>query len=166
MAAVSPQNKGTANDRNRRIVKRLFPNAESFVFANDKGGFVSFPILMRKLLKHLKPTQLELLVYLWLRSDKYGLCYPTLEAIAHELGQQNTTRLKKIVRELEQDLRLIKTHTHEGRIYFLVGDPRHAVVNLRKRGIIDDAGIDDANELLGQLKLPLIPKGSAQAESK
>src|SRR2546426_6451948 len=128
MAPVPSQPKRSANDRNKRIVKRLFPDAASFVFDNKDGGFVSFPILMRKLLRHLKPTQLELLVYLWLRSDRYGLCYPTLDAIAHELGQQNTTRLKKTLTGLEGHFGLIKTHTHEGRTYFLVCEPRQTLV--------------------------------------
>ncbi len=156
MPGTSPQ--GTAgNDRNRRIVKRLFPDADSFVFVNRKGGFVSFPILLRKVLKHLKPTQLELLVYLWLRSDKYSLCYPTPEAIATELGQQNTTRLKKTLRDLEK-LSLIKIKVDQGRMYFLVGDPRHALTKLHKERTIGSAEIDEANDLLEMLKLPPIAK--------
>lgn len=148
----SAQKSGSAKDRNLRIRDRLFPNADQFVFNNKKGGFVSLPILYRRLLKLMKPKQLELLIYLWLRSDKYGLCFPGFDEIAHELGQQSVSRLKKTARELKT-MMLIKTRNSKGRPYFLVADPRHALHKMYKDGKIEEWELEDANELLEQLKL-------------
>jgi hypothetical protein len=153
------QRRSSGNDRNYEIVRRLFPEAESFVFENSGGGFVSFPILMRKVLKYLKPKQLELLVYLWLRSDRYGLCYPDLDTIAYELGHLNKTRLKKTLGELEVEFCLIKTRSDQGRTYFMVGDPRHSLAKLGREGKAAQIDVEEANGLLAQLRLPPIVKG-------
>ena len=141
-------------DRNLKIRRRVFPNAEAVVFKNVRG-FVSLPILLRKLLRYLKPKQLEVLVYLWLRSDQYGLCYPTVEEIADELGQQNTSRIRKTVRDLEE-MSFLSTSVQRGRTYFLVHDPRHAVAKLRKRGKLRNDEFDEIKDLLDMLKLPPI----------
>jgi len=149
--------------KNLRIRERLFPKAGSFVFKNSAGGFVSFPIVMRRLLRHLKPKQLEMLVYLWLRCDRYYLCYPTVDEIASELGLQNTSRVKKTIRELET-ASLVQTRTSQGRMYFLVLDPRHAFKKLYDEGDIEKDELEEINELLGKLKHTLIV--SAQKSSK
>ncbi len=159
MSARGSHSNKVGNDRNLRIRQRLFPGAETLVFNNASGGYVSFPILLRKLLRYMKPTELELLAYLWLRSDMHGLCFPTVEEIADELGQQSTSRIRKTVRQL-QTSRFISTRVDKGRTYFLVHDPRHAVVQLYKQGTVGDGELEDINELLAKLKLPLISKPS------
>lgn len=141
--------------RNLRIRQRLFPEAESWVFKNTAGGFVSFPIVFRRLLKHLKPKQLEMLVYLWLRTDKYYLCFPTFDEVASELGLQNTSRVKKTIRELET-ASLVQTRTNQGRTYFLVLDPRHAIRKLLDERKIEAGEMHEINELLEKLKQPRI----------
>ena len=118
---------------------------------------------MRRLLRHLKPKQLEMLVYLWLRCDRYYLCYPTVDEIASELGLQNTSRVKKTIRELET-ASLVQTRTSQGRMYFLVLDPRHAFKKLYDEGDIEKDELEEINELLGKLKHTLIV--SAQKSSK
>lgn len=154
-ASVIPIAAAAKKDRNLRIRERLFPDAESWVFKNKSGGFVSLPILFRRVVKLLKPKQLQLIVYLWLRTDKYSICYPTLDDIAHELGQQNISRLKKTLRELES-LALLRIRAEKGRMYFLVCDPRHCLLKLRNENKIEDWELDDANDLLEQLKQPPI----------
>ena len=141
--------------RNLRIRQRLFPNAESLAFKNTAGGFVSFPILVRRLLKYLKPKELEMLVYLWLRSDKYYLCYPTVDEIASELGLENTSRVKKTIRELET-ASIVQTRTSQGRMYFLVLDPRHALKKLHDDGKLEEEELGEINELLEKLNHPPI----------
>src|SRR5260370_4634510 len=141
--------------KNLRIRQRLFPKADSLVFKNATGGFVSFPIVLRRLLRHLKPKQLEMLVYLWLRCDRYYLCYPTVDEIASELGLQNTSRVKRSIRELETAY-LVQTRTSQGRMYFLVLDPRHAFKKLYDDGKIEKAELEEINELLEKLKHTLI----------
>jgi len=141
--------------KNLRIRQRLFPKAESLVFKNTAGGFVSFPILVRRLLKYLKPKELEMLVYLWLRTDKYYLCYPTVDEIASELGLENTSRVKKTIRELET-ASLVQTRTSQGRMYFLVLDPRHALKKLHDEGKLEEEELGEINELLEKLKHPPI----------
>jgi hypothetical protein len=148
----SAQKSTAAKDRNLRIRERLFASADQFVFNNKTGGFVSFPILFRRLLKFMKPKQVELLIYLWLRSDKHGLCFPGFDEIAHELGQKSVPRLKKTARELES-LKLIETRNSKGRTYFLVGDPRHGLHKMYQDGKIQESEIEDANDLLEQLRL-------------
>ncbi len=145
----SVPNPGTP--KNLRIRQRLFPDAESLVFKNAAGGFVSFPIVVRRLLKHLKPKELELLVYLWLRTDRYYLCYPTVDEIASELGLENTSRMKKTIRELET-ASLLQTRTSQGRMYFLVLDPRHAIKKLYDEDKIEEGELREINELLEKLK--------------
>jgi predicted transcriptional regulator len=101
----------------------------------------------------LKPNQLELLIYLMLRADEYGLCFPTLEEIAHELGRENNvSRLRKTVRELET-MGFIITRAASGRMYFLVQDPRHAVPKLLSQGKLKEEDVVATNELLTLLKL-------------
>jgi hypothetical protein len=161
MAAKIKKPLSPSAERNRRIRERLFPQATALVFDNEKGGFVSLPIILRKLLKKLKPTELELLVYLWLRSDMWGLCYPTIDEIAAELGQQNTSRVRKTLRGLESKS-LIITRSDKGRMYFVVVDPRHAIVTLQAQGHMTPDEVVEANELLGHLKQPAVPvKGPA-----
>jgi len=144
-----------ATARNLRIRQRLFPQAEAWAFKNKTGGFVSFPIVFRRLLRHLKPKQLEMLVYLWLRTDKYYLCFPTLDEIASELGLQNTSRVKSTIRELET-ASLVQTRTSQGRMYFLVLDPRHAIKKLHDEKKIEEGQMIEINELLDKLKQPRI----------
>lgn len=151
-------------NRNLKIRDRLFPKADSFVFDNSTGGFISLPILLRKVLRHLKPTQLELLIYLWLRTDRYGLCYPTLDEIAYELGQQNTSRLRKTIGDLERG-GFISSRNEKGRMYFLVHDPRHALTRMSEKGMLQTHDMDEINELLEKLKLPRIPPSARKAKS-
>jgi DNA-binding MarR family transcriptional regulator len=108
---------------------------------------------MRRLLKHLKPKQLEMLVYLWVSTDRYYLCYPTVDEIASELGLENTSRVKKTIRELET-ASLVQTRTSQGRMYFLVLDPRHALKKLHHDGELGGDELDEINELLEKLKHP------------
>src|SRR6266404_1244813 len=142
--------------RNLRIRNRVFPAGASVIFDTSKGGYAPAPILLRKLLRFLKPTQLELLLYLMLRADEHALCYPTVEEIAHELGKENNiSRLRRTIRELEA-MGFIATCKDGGRMYFLVLDPRHAVVKLHGLTKLHDDDLASVNELLSVLKLQTV----------
>ncbi|MGB2677905.1 MAG: helix-turn-helix domain-containing protein [Candidatus Acidiferrum sp.] len=149
--------------RNLKIRDRLFPQSASFVFDTKKGGFAPAPIILRKLLNVLTPTQMELLLYLMLRADQNGLCFPTHKEIAHELKREkNLSRLRKTFRELET-MGIIEIRVEKGRTYFLVRDPRHAVPNLYAAGKFteeDIAGANDLMKILGLKEIP-VPKGSS-----
>ena len=69
-----------------RYRKLHFPNADAVVFDTARKGFVPLPILLRKLMRHLSAPEFRALVYLHLRVSKYGICYPTQEEMAFELG--------------------------------------------------------------------------------
>ena len=94
-----------------------------------------------------------------LRADEHALCYPTVEEIAHELGKENNvSRLRRTLRDLEA-MGFIVTGKDSGRMYFLVQDPRHAVVKLHALSKLHDDDLASINELLGVLKLPTIVIG-------
>src|SRR5271157_3836132 len=69
-----------------RYRSQLFPDAERLVFRTSEGGFVPVPIPLRKLFRVLSSPEIRVLLYLYLRSSQYGICYPPTDEIVHELG--------------------------------------------------------------------------------
>ena len=65
-----------------------------------------------------------MLAYLYVRVSKYGICYPTQQEIAYELGLEGTKNLAPYIKKLEAK-NLISTHVAMGKKFFLVHDPRH-----------------------------------------
>jgi hypothetical protein len=103
MPPIGATKKTANNPRNLQIRNRLFPHSASLVFDTKKGGFAPAPILLRKLLNILTPTQMELLLYLMVRADQNGLCFPTHEEIALELKREkNLSRLRKLLVSLRR----------------------------------------------------------------
>jgi DNA-binding MarR family transcriptional regulator len=146
----SRTNKQEKEDRDLRVRKQYFPEAENLIFNTGKAGFVPMPILMRKAMRHLRPPELRVLVYLQTRCSRYFICYPTLEEIAHDLdlaGRRNLTPHLKIL----EKKKFISTATGAGKKYFLVHDPRVAINHLVETGEIGEDELFEINELLSDL---------------
>lgn len=145
-----------------RYRRMYFPNAERVVFDTARKGFVPLPIILRKLIRHLSAPELRVLVYLFLRASKYGICYPTQEEMAFELGLQSTKNLSPYLRKLEAK-RLISIRTALGRKFYLVHDPRVALQHLVKTGQLTLEERDEIDQLcidLGQPTLEEMMAGS------
>jgi DNA-binding MarR family transcriptional regulator len=140
--------------RDVRLRNQYFKDAESVVFDTKGGGFVPLPILLRKLLRHLTAPELRLLVYLYTRSGKQQICYPTIDEVAGELDL-NRKNLTRPLKELERK-RLITTTRAGGKIYFLIHDPRVALEHLVNSGEIGEDELFLVNELCRDIKRPPI----------
>lgn len=137
--------------RDARYVRKLFSNGEVRVFDTTKKGFVPLPIILRKLMKFLTAPQLRILVYLQLRASKYGLCFPSFDEMAYELGLKGRKNLTPHLKQLE-DMKFISSRSSEGKRFYLVHDPRVPIENLGKRGILKESDKDEINQLLEDLK--------------
>jgi hypothetical protein len=136
--------------RDLRYRKLYFPDAETLAFDTARKGFVPLPILLRKLIRHLSAPELRVLVYLHLRASKYGICYPTQEEIAFELGLQGTKNLGPYIRKLESK-RLISTKTSMGRKFYLIHDPRVGLQHLADTGHLTPEELEEINNLCSDL---------------
>lgn len=137
--------------RDLRLRNQYFPGAEQRVFDTGKKGFVPQPIIMRKLMRHLSPPELRVLVYLQTRCSQYFICYPTLEEIAHDLRLTGRRNLTPHLKALEKK-KFIATATGSGKKYFLVHDPRVAIEHMIETGEIDENELFEINEVLQDLK--------------
>jgi hypothetical protein len=147
--AIPEQFKEPKDLRYRRL---YFPNAESLVFDTTRKGFVPMPIIMRKLMRHLTAPEFRVLAYLCMRVSKYGICYPTQQEIAYELGLEGTKNLAPYIKKLEAK-NLISTHVAMGKKFFLVHDPRHGIQQLIDSKTIKAEELEEINHLcldLGQ----------------
>jgi hypothetical protein len=146
---VSPAPKRKAKDL--RLRDQVFPGAEDRVFDTEEKGFVPVPILFRKLLRHLSPPQSRLLLYLQLRCSRFGICYPSLEEIAHDLGLSSRKKLTPHLNALVEN-RFIESETHGGKRFFLMLHPRFPILHLHKKGLISEDEVFEIEELLRDLK--------------
>jgi hypothetical protein len=146
-----------------RYRKQYFPGAEKVVFDTARKGFVPLPIILRKVLWFLTPPELRVLVYLTLRTSKYGICYPTEEEMAYDLGMAGRKNLTPHLRSLEEK-HFIKTHTASGKKFFLVHDPRIAIERLAHSGKLKEGRLLEIDELLEDLGQQPIPKLSKKKD--
>jgi hypothetical protein len=138
-----------------RYRRQHFPGADGVAFDTARKGFVPLPILLRKLMRHLSAPELRVLVYFHLRASKFGICYPTQEEIAFELGLQGTKNLSPYIKSLEAK-HLISTKTSMGRKFYLVHDPRVGLQHLANTGQLTEEELEEVNQLcldLGQAPL-------------
>lgn len=141
--------------RDLRLRNQYFPNALDQVFDTEKKGFVPLPIIMRKLMRQLTPPELRVLVYLQTRCSKYFICFPTLEEMAHDLGLGGRRNLTPHIKALQKK-KFITTASGGGKTFFLVHDPRVAIVHMVETGQISEDELFEINELLRDLKQPAI----------
>jgi hypothetical protein len=136
--------------RDLRYRRQYFPDAEKVVFDTSRKGFVPMAIILRKILWFLTPPELRVLIYLMLRASRYGICYPTEEEIAHELGMSGRKNLTPHLRSLEHK-HFIQTHTASGKKFFLIHDPRIAIERLVGSGQVNADRLFEINDLLEDL---------------
>ena len=143
---------GTAKEpKDLRYRNQYFPGAEKVVFNTNHAGFVPMAIILRKILWFLTAQEVRVLVYLMTRASKHGICYPTEEEIAHELGMSGRKNLRPHLRSLESK-HFIKTHNASGKKFFLIHDPRIANERLAQSGKLTDDQLFEINDLLEDLK--------------
>jgi predicted transcriptional regulator len=111
----------------------------------------------------LSAAEMRVLIYLMTRASKYGICYPTLEEIAYDLGMNGRKNLTPHLRKLEEK-HFIKTHTATGKKFFLIHDPRIALGRLAKAGQINQDQLFEINELLDDLNRERIPVSPAKSK--
>jgi hypothetical protein len=145
------QTKATAKiPKDLRYRRQLFPGSENAVFDVSEKGFVPVPIILRKLMRHLSAPELRVLLYLYLRSSRFGICYPALDEIVHELGLMSKKNLMPHLKSLEEK-RFISIASGGGRSFFLVHDPRIAAAHLLASGKISEQHLFEINELYADL---------------
>lgn len=136
--------------RDERIRTELFGEFQDRVFETRKGGFVPVAIEYRKLLRYLTPPQVRVLFYLLLRASKSGICFPTIEEIAHDIGIATKKHLRPLIVELERK-GFVRVATAAGRTYYLLLDPAVAIETLRRDAAIADDELADINRLRADL---------------
>lgn len=146
----TPNSPNQKEPKDVRYRQQHFPDFDKLVFDKSKKGFVPLPIIMRKAMKFLSAAELRALIYLQTRASQYGICYPTLDEIAHDLDLKGTRNLTPHIKSLEK-MRFISSAASGGRRFFLVHDPVVALTHLLAEGKISPKDQADINELLGDL---------------
>jgi len=148
--------------RDLRYRRQLFPDAEELVFQTSHRGFVPFPILFRKLMRHLNAPEFRILGYLQLRASRYGICFPSLEEMAHEIGLNGRKNLIPHIKSLEAK-RVISSRTAMGRKFYLVHDPLVALQHLVNMGEISDDELMEIDSLCEDLGQPTLKPRTTRA---
>lgn len=138
--------------RDLRYRHQLFPGAEDKVFDTSTGGFVPLPILMRKLMRYLNAPEFRTLMYLCLRASRYGICFPTLEEMAFEIGLSGRKNLIPHLKSLEEK-RAIESRSAMGKKFYLVHDPRVPLQHLVNAGVATEDELMEINSLCDDLGL-------------
>ncbi|MGZ5445565.1 MAG: helix-turn-helix domain-containing protein [Thermoanaerobaculia bacterium] len=132
--------------RDERVRGELFPDDDSNVFSTASRGFVPLPIDYRALLRHLTAAQTRVLLYLMLRASKLGLCFPTVDEIAHDIGVAASKHVRPILAELERK-GFIRSAKKAGRTYYLILDPSVPIRTLLGQKEISPEELRDINTL-------------------
>ena len=132
--------------RDLRYREQHFPGADQLVFNVNEKGFVPVPIILRKMLRFLTSPEVRLLLYLYLRSSRYGICYPSTEEMIHELG---LTSKKNLIPHLSSlaEKKFISIRTSASRTFYLIHDPRVAIKHMLTSGSLREEEIFEINDL-------------------
>lgn len=141
--------------RDQRYRDKCFPNAQNEVFSPEDGGYAPLPYIARELLRHLKGAELKVWVYLLTRGGPQSICYPTYEDIMRGTGLETKGTISKAINRLDK-VGLIRVHNDEGTRRYLLRDPRLAVERLFELKEMTRDQLEEANDLLEALELPLI----------
>ena len=136
--------------RDLRYRNDLFPGANELVFDVGEKGFVPVPIILRKLFRFLSSPEIRVLLYLYLRASRYGICYPSVEEIVYELGLTSKKNLLPHVASLEEK-RFISVRTSGNKTFYLVHNPRVAIKHLLSMGQIRESDLFEINDLYADL---------------
>lgn len=132
--------------RDLRYREQHFPGADQLVFNVSEKGFVPVPIILRKMLRFLTSPEVRLLLYLYLRSSRYGICYPSTEDMIHELGLTSKKNLLPHLSSLAEK-KFISIRTSASRTFYLVHDPRVAIKHMLASGSLREEDIFEINDL-------------------
>jgi DNA-binding MarR family transcriptional regulator len=132
--------------RHERVRNEIFPGGDERVFDTKAKGFVPIPIEFRLLLRYLTPPQIRVLLYLQLRTSKEGLCFPTVEEIAHDIGVGTPKHVRPHLKELERK-GFIEIGQKGGRTFFLMREPALILRRLLDLKEISDEQLRDINSL-------------------
>jgi len=141
--------------RDQRYRDRCFPGAEKEVFSPDLGGFAPLPYIARELLRHLKGAELRVWIYMLTRGGPQSICYPTYEEMMRGAGIETKGTVSKAINRLEK-IGLVRVHNDGGTRRYLLRDPRLALARLFELKEISRDELEDANDLLEKINLPLI----------
>ena len=149
-------------EKDQRYRDKCFPGADHEVFKTERG-FVPLPIVSRKLLKHLKDSDLRVWLYLQTRASKGFICYPTYEDILQDTGLQSRGTISKAIHGLDRK-GFVRSHNDGGTRRYLLRDPRLAAQRLCELAEISADELEEINDLLDALKLPIVeqPKRRTQ----
>jgi DNA-binding MarR family transcriptional regulator len=125
------------------------------VFAPKGGGFSPLPYISRELLRHLKGAEVKIWIYLLTRGGPQSICYPTYEEMMRGTGVETKGTVSKAINRLEK-IGLIRVHNDAGTRRYLLRDPRLAIERLFQLNEINRDELEDANDLLDTMGLPLI----------
>jgi hypothetical protein len=156
--------KTTKEPKDVRYIRKLF-GQDPKTFKTSQGGFVPFPIIYRKLFRHISTPQLRVFLYLCTRASKYCLCYPTYEEIAHDLGLGGRKNLTPHIKALESNS-FISTRTSEGKKFYLIHDPVVPIAHLFRTGKLSENELDEINDLLETLKQSSLVPAALKSKSK
>lgn len=141
--------------RDQRYRDKCFPDSEKEVFSPKGGGYAPLPYISRKLLRHLKGAELKVWIYMLTRGGPQSICYPTYEDIMRGAGIETKGTVSKAINRLEK-IGLIRVYNDAGTRRYLLRDPRLAVEQLFALKEITSDELEDANDLLEKMGLPLI----------
>jgi DNA-binding MarR family transcriptional regulator len=152
---------GKGRIRDQRYRDKCFPGAEKEVFSPKDAGYAPLPYVSRELLRHLKGAELRIWIYLLTRGGPQSICYPTYEEIMRGAGVETKGTVSKAINRLEK-IGLIRVFNDSGTRRYLLRDPRLALERLFELNEISRDELEDANDLLERMGLPLIePKRAA-----
>jgi Helix-turn-helix domain len=141
--------------RDERYRGKCFPGAAKEVFTPAGGGFAPLPYVSRHLLRHLKGAELKVWIYMLTRGGPQCICYPSYEDIMRDSGIETKGTISKAIHRLEK-IGLLRVFNDGGTRRYLLRDPRLAVQRLFELQEITPDELEDANDLLETMKLPLI----------
>lgn len=136
--------------RDLRYREQFFPNADRLVFDVGDKGFVPVPIILRKLFRILSSPEIRILLYLYLRASRYGICYPSHEEIVHDLGLAGKKNLLPHIASLEEK-RFLSVCANGSRTFYLIHDPRIAILHRIEQGLLKNEDLFEINDLYADL---------------
>ncbi len=140
----------TKGSRQERIRNDVFPGAEGDVFDTATKGFVPVPLEFRYLLRYLTAAETRVLLYLQLRTSKEGICFPTVDEVAHDLGM-TPRHVRPHLHDL-QEKGFLRMRARGGKTYFLLLDPAVIIRTLVAKNKIGSEELREINNLREDLK--------------
>jgi DNA-binding MarR family transcriptional regulator len=141
--------------KDERYRDTCFPDAAKEVFAPRTGGYAPLPYIAREILRYLEGAEIKVWIYLLTRGGPQSICYPTYEDIMRGTGIKAKGTVSKAIHRLEK-IGLIRSHNDRGTRRYLLRDPRLAVAKLYELNEMTKGELEEANDLLEIMKLPLI----------